>query len=413
MSRGASDAEYPIPAGSSAKHEEIAAAESEVLCLQAGQRLEEQPGSYQQNQREGELCAHNHLAETDGVAGNRRSPVDRGGQRAPPGLQRRRKTTQRARDDTHHEGKQQDPVIHHRRQIRALGQEQQQHARDGRSSHKAKQPPGQCDEQALDDQLARDAAPGGSESHARGQFLASLRPTRQEKAGDVQACEHEQERRPHQQCPERPRHTAAQTRPALSAGQHVNRRCEKLAALLCGHRRKTLASRIGLEHQLEPRLETGLRFLRCDAGLQPAEDMHPDGATIERGLKLERRFARHHGRDPQRGRFGQIHAAEARRGDADHRHRKVVDEDPAPDDIAGAAESVLPVVVREHDDRMVPIPDIVGRADEATQRRTHAEDGEVRTGHHFGGDHLVLLAGREVHRDGRAAEHSSKSQSCS
>ena len=84
------------------------------------------------------------------------------------------------------------------------------------------------------------------------------------------------------------------------------------------------------------------------------------------------------------GRCERIDAREASRRNPDHRHRIVVDEDLASNHFARAAETVHPVVVREHDHGWAPRLKIVRDIEQPAQRRAHAEHGEVRARHDLG-----------------------------
>ena len=144
-----------------------------------------------------------------------------------------------------------------------------------------------------------------------------------------------------------PFHRPPHVRSAARGGRHVEVGREKGSELLGRRSRKALQLPVGLEHRLEPGLESGLGRLRRHARLQPAEHVHPPCAAIEQTVPARRHLPLHHRRHPQRRRFADVHSAEAWRRDADHRHRLVVDQDLAPDDVRGAAEAVGPVVVRD------------------------------------------------------------------
>ena len=101
---------------------------------------------------------------------------------------------------------------------------------------------------------------------------------------------------------------------------------------------------LGLEHRLEPWLERGLRLFRGRARLEAREHMHPHSASIEQTVPAGARSA-----PPARSswpgstapaRHRRSTPREARRRDPDDRHRIVVDENVAPDDVLVAAEIV-------------------------------------------------------------------------
>ena len=180
--------------------------------------------------------------------------------------------------------------------------------------------------------------------------------------------------------------------------RHVEIGREEGSQLFGRRLRKTLELPIGLEHRLEPRLESCLGGLHRHAGLQAAEHVHPSCAAIEQTVPAGRHLPLHHRRDPQRRRFADVNPTETWLRNADYGHRLVVDQDLAPDDIRCAAEGVGPVIVRDDDDRVGVADEIVRFGDEATEVRPDAEHGEIRARHDFRQHRLMLPSRRQVHR---------------
>ena len=83
-----------------------------------------------------------------------------------------------------------------------------------------------------------DAAAGRAERHARREFTRSRKPARQQQTREVQRRQQEEEDGPSHQHPERPFEAGLQPGHAARGRCHVERRCQKAAALLRGDRWK-------------------------------------------------------------------------------------------------------------------------------------------------------------------------------
>ena len=142
----------------------------------------------------------------------------------------------------------------------------------------------------------------------------------------------------------------------------------------------------------------GLGGLGGVARLQPREDLHPARPPVghlEPGHRRhQRRLHQDRHADVRRGR--RIEAGEARRRDADDRHRVVVDRDLPADDLRVALEAVHPVVVAEDDDRVAVVDAVVLlRGEDAPDRRLHAQHREEVAGHQLRVDPLGLVVDRQ------------------
>ena len=161
--------------------------------------------------------------------------------------------------------------------------------------------------------------------------------------------------------------------------------------------RPVLAPGVLLQHRLEPRLQARLRLRHRHARLQPAEHVEPDAAPIEQPVEIRRRLPLHHRRDPDGGNFAPVDSVEAFRRHANNRHRMRVDENGAPDDVGPAAKVLLPVVVRQHDDRMRVRLAIIGLVQQPAELRTNAENREVGAGDDLGADRLSGVLEKQIH----------------
>ncbi len=137
-----------------------------------------------------------------------------------------------------------------------------------------------------------------------------------------------------QQDQQRPLQPPPQIRSPSGRRQDLQRGSQEAALLIGGHARPVFTPRVGLQHRLEPGLKAGLGLRGGHTGLQPAEDVKPAAAPILQPVEVGRRLLLHHGGDPQRRNLSPVDAAKAGRGHADHRHRVVVDQDLAADDVA-------------------------------------------------------------------------------
>ena len=190
-----------------------------------------------------------------------------------------------------------------------------------------------------------------------------------------------------------------------AAGSSANGRGQKTTLLIGRHARPVFAPRVGLQHRLEPGLKAGLGLLRRHARLQTAEDVQPTTTPIQQPVELRRGLAFHHGGNPHRWNRAPVDAAETRVRHADDRHRVRVDEDRAADNVASAAETVLPVVERQHDDRMRAGLLVVGFLDGPSEQRTYAKHAEVRARDNLGADRFGRVLEREVDAGRRPPEH--------
>ena len=75
-------------------------------------------------------------------------------------------------------------------------------------------------------------------------------------------------------------------------------------------------------------------------------------------------------------------------GNANHRHRMVVDPNGAANDVRRRSEAILPVVVRDHDDGVRSRLQVVGVCDEPSEKRADAEHRKVGAGDDLGADRL-------------------------
>lgn len=156
-------------------------------------------------------------------------------------------------------------------------------------------------------------------------------------------------------------------------GRHdVDSRFQEAAALRGTNRRKVLTPEVGLEHLLEPGLESRVRLIGGHARPQSANRVHPERAAIEQLVPFGCRLPLHHRRDPHDRHASEVDSSKGCRGDADDGHRVTVDEHAAPDNIRSAAQPGHPVVMREHDHRVRVGLAIVGRLDEMPQVRAHS-----------------------------------------
>ena len=123
------------------------------------------------------------------------------------------------------------------------------------------------------------------------------------------------------------------------------------------------------------------RLLERDARLQPAHHHEPGPRAVVQQIHPRLDRGLHHHRQPEVERLADDVAAEARRRDADDRHRDVVHAHDAADRGARPREAALPIVVREDRDGILPRRLVFRRGEGAARVRGHAEHGKEISGH--------------------------------
>ena len=123
------------------------------------------------------------------------------------------------------------------------------------------------------------------------------------------------------------------------------------------------------------------RLLERDARLQPTHHHEPRPRAVVQQIHLRLNRGIHHHRQPEVERLADDVAAEARRRDADDRHRDVVHAHDAADRGARPREAALPIVVREDRDGILPRRLVFRRGEGAARVRGHAEHGKEIAGH--------------------------------
>ncbi len=114
------------------------------------------------------------------------------------------------------------------------------------------------------------------------------------------------------------------------------------------------------------------------ARLQAREDIRPVALAVVELAVEPRLHGRAHGERHEHVRLGAHgRATEALGSHADHGHRVPVHDHRAVEHVRVGPEVVLPVLVGEHDHRMLPDVLVVGDAEQTPQRRLHAQDREV------------------------------------
>src|SRR5713226_8130227 len=165
-----------------------------------------------------------------------------------------------------------------------------------------------------------------------------------------------------------------------------------------------------LKHGMHEGLERGLGLLLGDAGLQPAEGVHPSSAAL-----LEHVFGiadddlgLHHDRYEEFGRASELDAVETRLCNANDGHLVIVQQQILADDTGVAGKTSPPEVVTEDYVRMAAGNAIFIGGEEATEKGPDSENREVRTRHHFELNEFRLAVRGEARGVGKTAKHFGK-----
>ncbi len=140
--------------------------------------------------------------------------------------------------------------------------------------------------------------------------------------------------------------------------------------------------------------ERGLRPGHGDAGLEPAEYLHPALAAVFERPLVRGKVRRHHDRNVDLGGEHGLHPHKAARRHADDGQGMAVDEHRLAENSNIRAEAGLPVIVAEDGVRRPAGGAVVGGDEEAADGGFQAEHGEVGAGNQLAGD--ALVAAREA-----------------
>ncbi len=225
------------------------------------------------------------------------------------------------------------------------------------------------EQQALDEEVADDAAARRPERHADPHLRAPHRRARQHQVRDVRARD-EQDR-------EHRRHQDAETADhrALRLRWHTHRRLRQDRE----HARAAVDVRpLGRELAVQARREDVQRPLRrLDAHPVAQAREHQKAAIAPVGRIRADQVARRRQREPQPRAQAAQRAAELGRRHTDHRQRLTLYDDRRTERIGAAAEVRPPQLVADHDHVLRPPGIRFVRREEAADRRLHAQHAEV------------------------------------
>ena len=192
---------------------------------------------------------------------------------------------------------------------------------------------------ALDQQLADDAAAARAEREPHGDLLLPRRRARDQQARDVGARDQQHAGDDAEQQPQRLRQLLPDWRPALRRRQQIDLALQELLARVGRRLAECRQQHFLLEDAVEVRLQRRLGLLDGDARLQPAEHVHPAAAPVVDVVPVRRHLRLHHHRHADAWHVADVHAVEAGLRDADDGERLVVDRDRLPDDPRIGAEA--------------------------------------------------------------------------
>jgi hypothetical protein len=393
--------------------EQLVGLEAGIERLQVVEAAGEEAGAGEEQHRQPHLGDDEPLAEAcvPGAADDAaRFVLERRDQRRAGGLQRRCEAEEQRRQERAAKGEERDARVRRGRQRLRSGVERQHLQQQG------PRPPGegQADgragsgqHEALDQPLPHDRVAAGAEREANRHLLLARGAARQQQVGDVRARDQQHQTDHAHQHENRRRELLTQIGSSfLARAQEQVLADEALAEALrrVGDLLELLLVDLPVDH-----VHRRFRLLRRHARLQPRHDRQPAAAAVLQVVPGRRHLRLHHHRHEHVGAFADDDAVEARRRDADDRHRLAVERHAAVEDRRVAIEAPRPVAVGEDDHRMSAWRAVVVLREGAADVRAHAEDVEVVAGDQLAVDAFGLAVGdeRERRREARedAVEH--------
>ena len=382
--------------------------DAEIDQPQILERADEEPGADEQQHRDRHLRHDERLAHADAAARHRADLILQRGREV------RLRRTQRGRETEEKPGRERQREVECEHAVidragdhmRRLGrwQEPEQELRRPRRDREPEPAADRGEQDALDEQLADDAAAARAEREAHGDLPLPRRRACDEQARDVRARDQQHADDDPEEQPQRLRQLLADRRAALRGRQQRHLPFQELLARV----RRRVAERgflhFLLEQAMEERLQRGERLLERDAGFQAAEDVHPPAAPVVHVVPVRRHLRLHHHRHADARHVADVDAVESGLRDADDRELRVVHRDRLADHVRIAAEAIAPVRVAEHRDRAVAALAIVVGADDAPDGRADAEHLEERARHELARHALGLALDADVHGEAPAGE---------
>ena len=160
---------------------------------------------------------------------------------------------------------------------------------------------------------------------------------------------------------------------------------------------------------MEQRLQSGLRFLDGDAGLEAAEDFGPTEAVVIQTAEVGAGQIVLHGHgDANLRRAARLDAVESRGAYADDGQVAAVDHDLFAHDSRVRAEAGAPIAIAEDGERMAALNQVVGRGEDAAHGSADAQNGEVVAGDEVRADQFRVALERRADGGRVSAEHAAE-----
>ena len=386
--------------------QQVLLVEAEFHGAQVRERVDEQTGGDDQQQRNGDLRHHQDAAEAKAEAEPARSHVSRTGPDFLQcrreihfgGLQRGGKAEDDAGGDRQREREAQHGPVQTGAQDGlsvAIAEQQGDEANAAERDEQPERAAAEGQQHALRQQLPDDAHPSRAHAQADRHLAAAGGSAGEQQVGDVGAGNGENQADHGHQDEQRFGVLAAQ---GVDAGSAFFQPELGQARALFGLRYRALCILAELTGEL------GLRLLQADARLQAAHHFHPEEVAVEEaalfffsGLRREQR-GRVQGEEDGRVLPG-IETEEAGSGDADDGERDVVDQQLLANGGGVCGIAPLPVAVAEDGDGRGPGA-VVFIEDQTSGGGRHAEAGEVTAGSEHAVHQFGLAFGDKIDMEG-------------
>ena len=286
--------------------------------------------------------------------------------------------------------------------IRRRGDSSDQKPCRPRRDCQSQQPAHRPDEQTFHGELAQQPRAAGAQGSAHRKLPVADHAAGQQQVGYVGAGNQKHEPGHGAQSKQRRLRIPLQDQPAARARFQLEFLGEEVVSRI--GRKIGEVRNLFFGQRPAERLQGSFSLRLGHAGFESADHGEPVVVPIGEPVPVGRHLRLHHQGNENVRSAPHLDAGKPRLGHSNHRQRSIVHQDGLVQHGGVAAQSALPVAVAQHDNGMRPRHAVVFRAEDAAQRRAHAEHLEIISADEF------ALSALRASVEGHTETHSEASQ---